>query len=105
VSAEGPGRHFSEPGNSDQRWSWSSRAHRWSTTCHLPNAAYPTTDIKEARTGSEKCPHPSHLGFLGDGFVEAVDDSTLIEFPGNNATRTRQDLRPGYIGPVVESPA
>jgi CxxC motif-containing protein (DUF1111 family) len=44
-----------------------------------PNAAFPTTDIQERVPESETIrTFRTSLSTLGDGFVEAVDDSTLI---------------------------
>src|ERR1700732_1773258 len=44
-----------------------------------PNAAFPAVEIQERVPDSETIrTFRISLGFLGDGFVEAVDDSTLI---------------------------
>ena len=45
-----------------------------------PNAAFPTTEIQERVPVSETIrTFRTSLSILGDGFVEAVDDSTLID--------------------------
>src|SRR5256884_4279026 len=45
-----------------------------------PNGAFPTTDIQERVPDSENIrTFRISVNLLGDGFVEAVDDSTLIE--------------------------
>ncbi len=71
-----------------------------------PNAAFPTTEIQERVPDSENIrTFRTSLGLLGDGFVEAVDDSTLI---GISREQCRKDH--GRICglvlyvPVVESP-
>ena len=71
-----------------------------------PNAAFPTTEIQE------RVPEPetirtfrTSVSILGDGFVEAVDDSTLI---GISKMQCKQDGGKicGLIlyVPVLESP-
>jgi CxxC motif-containing protein (DUF1111 family) len=70
-----------------------------------PNAAFPTVEIQEHVPDSETIRTlRTSLGVLGDGFVEAVDDSTLI------TTSNRQCKQNGKICglvvrvPVLESP-
>jgi CxxC motif-containing protein (DUF1111 family) len=71
-----------------------------------PNAAFPTTEIQERVPDSETIrTFRTSLGLLGDGFVEAVDDSTLINIA---KTQCKQDGGKicGFIlyVPVLESP-
>src|ERR1700730_11380407 len=71
-----------------------------------PNAAFPTTDIQERVPDSENIrTFRISVNLLGDGFVEAVDDSTLIEISRKQCHKDR-----GYICglvlyvPILESP-
>lgn len=70
-----------------------------------PNAAFPTVEIQERVPDSETIrTFRTSLGILGDGFVEAVDDSALI------ALSNRQCRQDGKICgqivrvPILESP-
>jgi CxxC motif-containing protein (DUF1111 family) len=70
-----------------------------------PNAAFPSVEIQERVPDSETIRAlRTSLGILGDGFVEAVDDSTLI------ALSNRQCKQDGKICglivrvPILESP-
>jgi CxxC motif-containing protein (DUF1111 family) len=70
-----------------------------------PNAAFPNVEIQERVPDSETIrTFRTSLGILGDGFVEAVDDSTLI---GISHKQCKQDGKIcGLIVrvPVLESP-
>jgi CxxC motif-containing protein (DUF1111 family) len=71
-----------------------------------PNAAFPTTEIQQRVPDSETIrAFRTSLSILGDGFVEALDDSTLI---GISKTQCKQDGGKicGLIlyVPVLESP-
>jgi CxxC motif-containing protein (DUF1111 family) len=70
-----------------------------------PNAAFPSVEIQERVPDSETIrTFRTSLGILGDGFVEAVDDSTLI---GLSNRQCRQDGKIcGLIVrvPILESP-
>ena len=71
-----------------------------------PNAAFPTTEIQERVPESEKIrTFRTSLSILGDGFVEAVDDSTLIEISKNQCKQDHGRIC-GLIlyVPIVESP-
>ena len=70
-----------------------------------PNTAFPSVEIQERVPDSETIrTFRMSLGILGDGFVEAVDDSTLI------ALSNRQCRKDGKICgrivrvPILESP-
>ena len=70
-----------------------------------PNSAFPSVEIQERVPDSETIrTFRTSLGILGDGFVEAVDDSTLI------ALSNRQCRQDGKICglivrvPILESP-
>ena len=71
-----------------------------------PNAAYPSTEIVERVPDSETIrTFRTSLSVLGDGFVEAVDDSTLIEISKKQCEQTgRQICGLVLYVPVVESP-
>jgi CxxC motif-containing protein (DUF1111 family) len=70
-----------------------------------PNAAFPSVEIQERVPDSETIrTFRTTLGILGDGFVEAVDDSTLIALSNRQC---RQDVKIcGLIVrvPILESP-
>jgi CxxC motif-containing protein (DUF1111 family) len=70
-----------------------------------PNAAFPSVEIQERVPDSETIrTFRTALGILGDGFVEAVDDSTLISLSDRQC---RQDGKIcGLIVrvPILESP-
>jgi len=70
-----------------------------------PNAAFPSVEIQERVPDSETIrTFRTSLGILGDGFVEAVDDSTLITLSNRQC---RQDGKIcGLIVrvPILESP-
>jgi CxxC motif-containing protein (DUF1111 family) len=70
-----------------------------------PNAAFPAVEIQERVPDSETIrTFRTSLGILGDGFVEAVDDSTLINISNKQC---RQDGKIcGLIirVPILESP-
>ncbi len=70
-----------------------------------PNAAFPDVEIQERVPDSETIrTFRTSLGVLGDGFVEAVDDSTLIDL---SSRQCRQDGKIcGLIVrvPILESP-
>jgi CxxC motif-containing protein (DUF1111 family) len=71
-----------------------------------PNAAFPTTEIQEGVPDSENIrTFRISVNLLGDGFVEAVDDSTLIELSKKQCKETRGKIcgLALYV-PVVESP-
>jgi CxxC motif-containing protein (DUF1111 family) len=70
-----------------------------------PNAAFPGIEIQERVPDSETIrTFRTSLGLLGDGFVEAIDDSTLINISN---TQCKQDGKIcGLIVrvPILESP-
>ena len=71
-----------------------------------PNAAFPATDIQERVAESENIrTFRISVGILGDGFVEAVDDSTLIEISRKQCHKDRGKIC-GLVlyVPIVESP-
>jgi CxxC motif-containing protein (DUF1111 family) len=71
-----------------------------------PNAAFPTTEIQERLPESEDIrTFRISLNLLGDGFVEALDDSTLIELSKKQCRETHGKIC-GLVlyVPVVESP-
>jgi CxxC motif-containing protein (DUF1111 family) len=71
-----------------------------------PNAAFPATDIQERVPESENIrTFRISVGILGDGFVEAVDDSTLIEISRKQCHKDRGRIC-GLVlyVPIVESP-
>jgi CxxC motif-containing protein (DUF1111 family) len=71
-----------------------------------PNADFPTTEIQERVPESETIrAFRTSLNLLGDGFVEAVDDSTLIAIAKNQCKRDRGKIC-GLVlyVPIVESP-
>jgi CxxC motif-containing protein (DUF1111 family) len=76
------------------------------TRAICPNAAFPTTEIQERVPDSENIrTFRTSLSLLGDGFVEAVDDSTLIEISRKQCKQDRGKIC-GLIlyVPVLESP-
>jgi CxxC motif-containing protein (DUF1111 family) len=71
-----------------------------------PNAGFPSTEIVERVPESETIrTSRTSLSVLGDGFVEAVDDSTLIEISKKQCEQTGGKIC-GLVlyVPVVESP-
>ena len=71
-----------------------------------PNAAFPTTEIQSRLPESENIRALRiSLNLLGDGFVEALDDSTLIELSKKQCRETHGKVC-GLVlyVPVVESP-
>ena len=71
-----------------------------------PNAAFPTTDIQERVPESENVrTFRISVDVLGDGFVEAVDDSTLIEISRKQCRKDRGRIC-GLVlyVPILESP-
>jgi len=71
-----------------------------------PNAAFPATEIQERLPESENIrTFRISLNLLGDGFVEALDDSTLIELSKKQCRETHGKIC-GLVlyVPVVESP-
>ena len=71
-----------------------------------PNAAFPTTEIQERVPESENIrTFRISVGLLGDGFVEALDDSTLIELSKKQCKESYGKIcgLALYV-PVVESP-
>jgi CxxC motif-containing protein (DUF1111 family) len=71
-----------------------------------PNAAFPTTDIQERVPDSENIrTFRISVNLLGDGFVEAVDDSTLIEISRKQCHKDHgQICGLALYVPVLESP-
>ncbi len=71
-----------------------------------PNTAFPTTEIQERVPDSENIrTFRISVNLLGDGFVEALDDSTLIELSKKQCGETHGKIC-GLVlyVPVVESP-
>ena len=71
-----------------------------------PNAAFPTTDIQERVPESENIrTFRISVNLLGDGFVEAVDDSTLIDISKRQCHKDGGKIC-GLIlyVPILESP-
>ena len=59
-----------------------------------PNAAFPAIEIQERVPDSETIrTFRTSLSILGDGFVEAIDDSTLIDISNTQCKQDREDLR------------
>jgi CxxC motif-containing protein (DUF1111 family) len=71
-----------------------------------PNAAFPTTDIQERVPDSENIrTFRISVNLLGDGFVEAVDDSTLIEISRKQCHKDHGRICGLVLNvPIVESP-
>jgi CxxC motif-containing protein (DUF1111 family) len=71
-----------------------------------PNAAFPTTEIQERVPETETIrAFRISLNLLGDGFVEALDDSTLIDLSKKQCKETHGRIcgQILYV-PVVEAP-
>jgi len=70
-----------------------------------PNAAFPTVDIQERVPDSETIrTFRTSLGILGDGFVEAVDDSTLINISNRQCKQDGKVCGLIVRVPILESP-
>jgi CxxC motif-containing protein (DUF1111 family) len=71
-----------------------------------PNAAFPDTEIQERVPDSENIRTTRvSLGLLGDGFVEAVADETLIELARNQCKESHRKICGQVIYvPIVEAP-
>jgi CxxC motif-containing protein (DUF1111 family) len=71
-----------------------------------PNAAFPDTEIQERVPDSESVRTTRiSLSLLGDGFVEAVSDQTLIDLARNQCKTTRGKVCGVVIYvPIVEAP-
>src|SRR5713226_5008637 len=71
-----------------------------------PNAAFPGTEIQERVPDSEKIrTFRASLNLLGDGFVEAVPDQTLVELAKEQCKKSRNKIcgQVLYV-PLVEAP-
>jgi CxxC motif-containing protein (DUF1111 family) len=71
-----------------------------------PNAAFPDTEIQEHVPDSENIRTTRvSLGILGDGFVEAVTDETLIELARKQCQESHRKICGQVIYvPIVEAP-
>ena len=71
-----------------------------------PNAQFPTTEIQERVPESETIrSFRTSLNLLGDGFVEAVDDSTLINISQQQCKKDHGKICGLVLQvPIVESP-
>jgi CxxC motif-containing protein (DUF1111 family) len=70
-----------------------------------PNADFPTVDIQERVPDSETIrAFRTSLGVLGDGFVEAVDDLTLIDISSKQCKQDGKICGLIVRVPVLESP-
>jgi CxxC motif-containing protein (DUF1111 family) len=71
-----------------------------------PNAQFPTTEIQERVPQSEKIrTFRMSLGLLGDGFIEAVDDATLVEISRKQCKKDNGKICGLALRvPVVEAP-
>jgi CxxC motif-containing protein (DUF1111 family) len=70
-----------------------------------PNAAFPTVEIQERVPDSETIRTlRTSLGTLGDGFVEAVDDSTLINISNRQCKQDGKICGLIVRVPILESP-
>src|SRR3974390_550577 len=70
-----------------------------------PNAAFPTTDITERVPDTETIrTFRTSLSILGDGFVEAVDDATLIGISQSQCKAGGKICGLVLYVPVLESP-
>jgi CxxC motif-containing protein (DUF1111 family) len=70
-----------------------------------PNAAFPTVDIQERVPESETIrAFRTSLGVLGDGFVEAVADSTLIDISKRQCKQNGKICGLIVRVPILESP-
>jgi len=71
-----------------------------------PNADFPTTEIQERVPESERVrTFRTSLNLLGDGFVEAVDDATLVELSKDQCQQDHGKICGLVLRvPVVEAP-
>jgi CxxC motif-containing protein (DUF1111 family) len=70
-----------------------------------PNAAFPSVEIQERVPDSETIrAFRTSLGILGDGFVEAVDDSTLIALSNKQCRQDEKICGLIVRVPILESP-
>jgi CxxC motif-containing protein (DUF1111 family) len=70
-----------------------------------PNAAFPSVEIQERVPDSETIrTFRTSLGILGDGFVEAVDDSTLITLSNRQCRQDEKICGLIVRVPILESP-
>jgi len=71
-----------------------------------PNAAFPAVEIQERVPASETIrTFRTTLGLLGDGFVEAVDDSTLINISNRQCKQDNGKICGLIVRvPILESP-
>ena len=70
-----------------------------------PNAAFPSIEIQERVPDSETIrTFRTSLGILGDGFVEAVDDSTLITLSNRQCKQDGKICGLIVRVPILESP-
>lgn len=71
-----------------------------------PNAQFPSTEIQERVPDSEKIrTFRTSLGLLGDGFVEAVDDSTLTNISQQQCKKDHGRICGLVLQvPIVEAP-
>src|SRR6202011_3902417 len=70
-----------------------------------PNAAFPGAEIQERVPDSETIrTFRTSLGVLGDGFVEAVDDSTLINISNRQCKQNGKICGLVVRVPILESP-
>jgi CxxC motif-containing protein (DUF1111 family) len=70
-----------------------------------PNAAFPSVEIQERVPDSETIrTFRTSLGILGDGFVEAVDDSTLITLSNKQCRQNGKICGLIVRVPILESP-
>ena len=71
-----------------------------------PNAAFPAVEIRERVPDSETIrTFRTSLGILGDGFVEAVDDSTLINISNRQCKQDNGKICGLIVRvPILESP-
>jgi hypothetical protein len=68
-----------------------------------PNAAFPDTEIQEHVPNSENI-HTTRISFLGDGFVEAVADETLVELAQKQCKKSHRKICGQVIYvPIVEA--
>lgn len=71
-----------------------------------PNAAFPNTQIQERVPDSEKVrTFRTSLNLLGDGFVEAIADQTLLDLARNQCKQSKGKIcgQVLYV-PIVEAP-
>ena len=70
-----------------------------------PNAAFPSAEIQERVPESETIrTFRTSLGILGDGFVEAIDDSTLITLSNRQCRQNGKICGLIVRVPILESP-